>query len=209
MEQPIKSRYDTNPFNPDDHSHDNDSPPDLGNTDSPELKVAWDKRPSFNTDPTPIDEGGTGEATKTQSDAGDFSVDFDTLGSSVNTLLEKAKTLVTQYENLRKHVLNSEGTVFGQNSTVTVASDFYTSGNGGTGTWTHRDNNTGPTVFAKPAQEFAEKMNPAQQKTLQGIGASLEVLGEYIALVNHSGQVYAAADKHSLFPAPPSKKVIG
>jgi hypothetical protein len=207
VEKPITSQYDPDPFDPNDQSDDNKTPPDPGNTDSPELKVAWQERPSFNTDPQDIDEGGgTDQNDTTQSDADNFSVDFDTLGSSVNTLLEKSRTLVDQYETLRKHVLDSEGTVFGQKSTVTAPSDTYDSFSH---TWTHHDDTTGPTVFAKPAQDFADKMNPAQQKTLQGIGASLELFGEYIALVNHSGQVYAAADRHSVFPAPPANKTTG
>ncbi|GAA0370636.1 hypothetical protein NE235_35560 [Actinoallomurus spadix] len=208
MDKPATSKYDRHPFDPNDHSDDSAVPPNLGNTDSPVLKVAWASRPSFNTDPTFSQDGGdsAGSPPAPDGDAKDFSVNFGKLGDGVNKMLTTAGGLVTQYENLRSHVLSSEGTVFGQTSTVTAASDTY---DAGSHTWTHHDNTTGPTVFAKPAQEFAAQMNPAQEKTLQAIGAALELFGEYIALVNHSGQVYAAADRHSLFPAPPTKGVTG
>ncbi|WP_329252675.1 hypothetical protein OG417_09330 [Actinoallomurus sp. NBC_01490] len=209
MEKPITSKYDNHPFDPNDHSHDNDTTTslDLGNTDSPEIKVAWKNRPSFNTDPKfSQDDGGSGNPPPTYDhDAEDFSVDFDKLGSSVNTMLTKSRALVTQYENLRSHVLSSEGTVFGQTSMLPGSSGVYDSYSH---TW-GKGHDPAPTVFQKPAQEFAAQMNPAQQKTLQSIGAALELFGEYIALVNHSGQVYAAADRHSLFPAPPANGVTG
>lgn len=209
MEKPATSKYDRHPFDPNAKSDDNASSTslDLGNTDSPELKVAWEKRPSFNTDPTLAqDDGGSGKPPPTADhDAQDFSVDFDKLGSSVNTMLTKSRTLVTQYENLRSHVLSSEGTVFGQTSMLPGSSGVYDSYSH---TWTD-GHGAAPTVFQKPAQEFAAQMNPAQHKTLQAIGAALELFGEYIALVNHSGQVYAAADRHSLFPAPPANGVTG
>ncbi|MGI5230639.1 hypothetical protein [Actinoallomurus sp. CA-142502] len=208
MSDPITSQYDQHPFDPNDHSHDNDPPPNLGNTDSPELKVAWDKRPSFNAAPKDIKEGngGNAETKDAGGDAQDFSVNFGTLGTQVTSMLNQAKSLVTQYESLRTHVLASEGSVFGQNSMLPGTKGIYDSWSH---TWTAGDDTPSPTVFAEPAKEFAAKMNPAQEKGLQGIGAALELVGEYIALVNHSGQVYSAADRQSLFPAPPSKGVTG
>ncbi|GLY92651.1 hypothetical protein [Actinoallomurus iriomotensis] len=205
MEKPATSKYDRHPFDPDDKSDDNASSTslDLGNTDSPELKVAWKNRPSFNTDPKYSNDGGKQPPPTYDHDAEDFSVDFDKLGDSVNTMLTKSRSLVTQYENLRSHVLSSEGTVFGQTSMLPGSSGKYDSFSHSWG----KGSDAAPTVFQKPAQEFAEQMNPAQEKALQGIGAALELFGEYIALVNHSGQVYAAADRHSLFPPPPANGV--
>jgi hypothetical protein len=114
---------------------------------------------------------------------------------------------VTEYESLRSKVLGSEGTVFGQQSEfpagTTWTYDSYSH------SWSSSSHGASPTAFAKPAQDFAAQMNPVQEKALQNIGASLELVGEYIALVNHSGQVYAATDKQSLFPPPPPNGVTG
>lgn len=48
-------------------------------------------------------------------------------------------------------------------------------------------------------------MNPAMERALLKVGSTIEKLGEYIALLNHSGQIYAEADRKSRFPAPPGK----
>jgi hypothetical protein len=204
---PIKSKYDDHPFDPN-APGDNGGKPDLGNTDSPELKVAWETRPSFNTAPTDIDEGASGAGSQDAGgDANDFRVSFEALGSQVNTMLGRARGLVTQYESLRSKVLGSEGTVFGQKSMLPGGTtETYDSGSH---TWTESKHDAVPTVFAKPAQEFADQMNPVQEKALQSIGAALELVGEYIALVNHSGQVYSATDRKSLFPPPPPNGVTG
>lgn len=128
-------------------------------------------------------------------------------------MLNRARGLVTQYESLRSKVLASEGTVFGQNAMLPgKAPATFINGNGGTGSWSSNSDASqqpSPTVFAKPAQQFADQMNPVQEKALQSIGAALELVGEYIALVNHSGQVYSATDRKSLFPPPPPNGVTG
>jgi hypothetical protein len=207
VDQPISSQYDQHPFNPDDTSN-SGSKPDLGNTDSPELKVAWQTRPSFNTEPKDIDEGGSSPgAQDTGGDAQDFRVDFDSLGTQVASMLTRAGGLVTQYETLRSSVLGSEGTVFGQKSEFPAGTtNTYDSMSH---TWSSSQHGASPTAFTKPAQDFAAQMNPIQEKGLQAIGAALELVGEYIALVNHSGQVYAATDRKSLFPPPPPNTVTG
>jgi hypothetical protein len=208
---PITSQYDEHPLDPNDHSHDNDPSPDLGNTDSPELKVAWDTRPSFNLDPKDIDEQSSGKPAAQQGsdDAEDFKVSFEALAAQVDSMLGKARGLVTQYEALKSKVKASEGSIFGQASVEEASAGYWASSADGTNYWVASDDagEMQPTVFAKPAREFAAKMNPYQDKALQSIGAALEVVGEYIALVNHSGQVYAATDGHSQFPPPPGKGV--
>jgi hypothetical protein len=209
---PITSQYDEHPFDPNDHSHDEDPKPDLGNTDSPVLKVAWDTHPSFNLDPKDIsEEQGSGDPSSQDSgDANDFQVSFDALGTQVNAMLGTVRGLVTQYEDLRTKVMATEGTVFGQTS-MHKGADWGTY-DSFSHQWTANSESSQqpyPTVFAKPAQDFAAEMNPVQEKTLQSVGAALELVGEYIALVNHSGQVYAAADRQSLFPPPPPNGVSG
>ncbi|MCO5974951.1 hypothetical protein [Actinoallomurus soli] len=215
---PITSKYDQNPYTPDfsgsdDSNNSDDSPPDiLGNTQSPKVTVAWDAHRSFNDAPNDPN-GGDSQSTTGGDDAQDFSVNFATLGSQINSMLTKTKTLVTEYESLRTKVLGSEDTVFGQTSMLPGQGPAtFVNGNGGTGFWSPNSDESqkpSPTAFAEPAKKFAAEMNPHQEKALQAIGATLELVGEYIALVNYSGQVYSAADRKSKFPDPPSKGVTG
>ncbi|MDN3354935.1 hypothetical protein [Actinomadura sp. DC4] len=208
MSDPIKSQYDQHPLDPNDHSHDDDKV-DLGNTQSPELNVAWTKHPSFNNDPRDIDEGPDSGAANNSpaTDAQEFSIDLQSVGTQVESMLTTARGLVSQYEALRSKVLASEGTVFGQKSLEDPDEGFFDFSDG---VYTPpADSTPQPTVWAEPAQKFATTMNPAQEKALQNIGNTLERVGEYIALVNHSGQVYAQTDRQSIFPAPPSKGVLG
>lgn len=206
MADPITSQYDPHPFDPNAQDNSNAPPPDLGNTDSPDVKVAWDTRPSFNKDPQDINEPtppGGPPPQQSSGDAQDFKVRYEEIGTQVSSMLERARGLVNQYEDLRSKVLPAEGSIFGQNSVIPGGDvNVYDSGSH---TWTSHHQDTAPTAFAKPAQDFAGHMNPAQQKALQAVGSALETIGEYIALVNHSGQVYAAADRKSKFPGPPPK----
>jgi|1186.fasta_scaffold28700_3 hypothetical protein len=204
MTDPVKSPYDRHPFDPNDHSHDNENS-DPGNTTSPHLTVAWDKHPSFNTPPKEINEdaaGMPGAPPGSEADAEDFSINLQRVGTQVDSMLGVSRELVTEYETLRAKVLGSESTVFGQDTHARSQSyQGYTTFDNGF--------SDQPSGWVAPAKEFAAKMNPAQEKALQSIGAALELVGEYIALVNHSGQVYAQADRSSFFPAPPSKGVTG
>ncbi|MEV5753965.1 hypothetical protein AB0L00_39645 [Actinoallomurus sp. NPDC052308] len=209
MTDPIKSKYDEDPYDPDAPSQDSDYKPGTGDQASPDLKVAWAAHPSFNVNPKDIDEdsGGSPGGDASGGDAGDFKVGYEALGTQVNEMLDRARKLVDQYEKLRSKVQSTEGSIFGQNSTVKHdGMNFnYSDGTwGGTG-----EDWTSPSDFAEPAKQYADQMNPIQHATLHQVGGSLELVGEYIALVNHSGQVYAAADRHSAFPPPPPNKVTG
>jgi len=205
MTDPAKSQYDKHPFDPNDHSHDNEQS-NPGNTTSPHLNVAWQQHPSFNTPPKEVNQDAAGMpgASGTTTDAEDFSINLERVGTQVDSMLGVSRELVTEYEALRSKVLGSESTVFGQNTHARTSTY-----NSYSHTWSDSGYGDSPSGWAKPAQDFAAKMNPAQEKALQSIGAALELVGEYIALVNHSGQVYAESDRKSFFPPPPSKGVTG
>jgi hypothetical protein len=177
---------------------------------SPELNVPFDKHPSFNNPPKEEDSTATAESGKQKPppDTPDFHIGYEALGSQVDSMLKTARDLVAKYEDLRKMVKDGEDTVFGQKSLADKGGIRYEQDpldDGGA----FYNEDPKPTVFAKPAQEFAAGMNPVQEKGLQYIGGALEVLGEYIALVNHSGQVYADADRKSEFGPPPDRGVRG
>lgn len=208
MTDPISSKYDPHPIDP--NAKGDDSPPaDVGNHQVPEVKVAWDSRPSFNVDATDIGGGGQQTPPSGTSDVDPFKVSLSSLATSANSMLTTSRSLVTQYEALKSKVVGSESTVFGQQSTAEVdhkydGSQNYTpAANGGPGPYTQSTSRK-PTIFADGAKQFAGVMNPHQEKALQQIGATLELVGEYIARVNHSGQVYAETDRHSKFPDPPA-----
>ncbi|WP_433174886.1 hypothetical protein [Actinoallomurus sp. CA-150999] len=207
---PIKSKYDIHPYDPNDKT--NTQTPDLGNTDSPELKV-WDSRPSFNTDPQDIKEGDPGDpgAGTTQIDVDDILVTPEAMAAQVENMLTTSRELVQSYEDLRKKVLGGMDTVFGQQAMDTAFQDSPGTTYLAPGTYNPAPNEgeRSPSDWQGPAKQFAASMNPVQEKNLQNIGDALEVLGEYIALVNHSGQVYAHTDKQSKFPPPPSWSVYG
>lgn len=211
MTDPIKSKYDIHPYDP--STKGNGKPQDVGNTDSPELKVAWNKRPSFNTDPKDISEGASGNPgdQTTRLDVDRVKIDLATTSAQVENMLTTARSLVQSYEELKHKVLGGKDTVFGQQAMTT---SFQTNSNTtylapGTVQAVPGEDDPEPINWQEPAKKFAASMNPVQEKALQSIGSTLELLGEYIALVNHSGQVYAHTDKQSNFPPPPPNGVHG
>jgi hypothetical protein len=221
MTDPRPSKYDTTPYDPDKATDNNSGggSQDLGNTDFPKLEMSWDKRPSFNEDPPVV--GGSGGSDSSEVDisaAGAFGVAFSALAASVQSMLGTSRTLVGEYENLKAQVTGGMDTVFGQKSQLKPEDRYETDPsnyNPGYGTGVSQAVGTmykpqTETDFAGPARQFADSMNPMQKKALQQIGATLENVGEYIALVNRLGQAYAQSDRHSWFPgdfpaAPPTQ----
>ncbi|QFG21556.1 hypothetical protein [Actinomadura sp. WMMB 499] len=211
MTEPITSEYDDDPIEVDTEATEGDEnaepppPPDLGNTDSPDLTV-WETRPSFDDPPKDIGEDAGSEPPEASPAAEAFSIDLDSVATQLEAMLSTSRNLVTQYETLRSSVLANQDTIFGQqsveedNGTFDFSTGMY---------WGPDDDEGDPSVWQETAQQFAAQMNPAQQKALQHIGGVLERVGEYIALANHSGQVYAEADRNSKFPPPPGNTVTG
>ena len=203
MTDPITSQYDKDPVNtkPDlgDGKKEPDPPPDLGNTQSPDLEV-WSSRPSFNTKPTRSSQDGGSAPKNGGPPVGGFHVHLESVATQLNTMLGTSRELVTEYESLRAKVIATEGAIWGQHAKSQETTYHHTTsgmvGDGPSGE---------PSRWADPAKKFAERMNPAQEKALQHIGSMLELVGEYIAMANHSGQLYAESDRKSRFPAPPGK----
>jgi hypothetical protein len=209
MIEPIDSKFDDDPYVPPaegEEGNDREGPlPPLG---TPELEVAWSTRPSFNDEPKPIDhmpEGATGVGPATSGDESEgFHIDLRNLGSTVNGMLGEARLLVDQYETLKDRVNATRGYIFGQEAQVNQdwgKTDFSTDtiyeGFGG--------DDPKPSSMQEPARKFAEEFNPYQDQALRKIAQVLTFVGEYIAMLNHSGQVYAAADRKSRFPDPPAQ----
>jgi len=209
VSNPHKSKYDEHPFDPNSSHDDKTEPPDPGNTQVPELKVVWDRRPSFNLDPPKVGDGGGGGGGGGEQwrDASPFRIDLRDVSAQVDSMLATSRVLVAEYTALKARVMSGKDTVFGQKATIThiVGGASGRDGNtyNGVGAGV-REERTDPSPVQDMAKQFAKGINPAQEKVLQNIGATLELVGEYIAAVNRSGQVYAYSDRHSRFPAPPN-----
>ncbi|MBD0736463.1 hypothetical protein [Streptomyces sp. CBMA29] len=206
MTDPITSKYDTTPLpDPPADGTETPSPDHDKNLDGlvPTDKVVWSTPPSFNTDPT--DSGsdpGSGPDPNSYEAAADLKIDLSAVRVAEKSMLTESRGAVDRYEELRKRVMAVKGHVFGQG-----AQDKNAEGEGHTSLSSGYDPSVGKShanPFAETGEKFGADMNPAQDRALLQIGSTLEKLGEYIALLNHSGQVYAHTDRESRFPPPPA-----
>ncbi|MDH6565085.1 hypothetical protein M2160_000106 [Streptomyces sp. SAI-117] len=209
MTEPIDSKYDETPL-PDQEIVDEDGdgaadPSEDNGKDLshlvPDTEVVWAVPPSFNIDPTDLTKGGDGPPSEEITEpSGDLRVDLGALRTAEQSMLTEARGAVDKYEEVRALVAAVKDTVFGQG-----AKDAYERRGDNSNSMAY-DPLQGKSVanpFAKTGETFAAEMNPAMERALLEVGATIEKLGEYIALLNHSGQVYAEADRKSRFPAPP------
>jgi hypothetical protein len=158
--------------------------------------------PSFNQDP-PGQDPGSGDPPPPPP-VSPLSVNLTSLRSAETSLISETTSLAADYENLRNKVMSSKDTVFGQSAIQTVITDpGQAAGGGGSGGQEHK----GPSPIQGKAQEFAGHLNPAQERVLEQIANSLEIVGQFTAGLNRSGQSYGAADRKAQFPDPPPSPV--
>lgn len=205
MTKPIESQYDETPLaEPEEGEGEGETSEDNGRDLAhmvPETEVAWEEPPSFNIDPTDLSSGGDENQDENTEPSADFKVDLATLRTAESAMLTEANGAVNKYEEVRALVAAVKGTVFGQGATSKKSS-----GSGHTSSRSGYDPDAGKKTknpFAEAGEAFAAEMNPAQERALLQVASSLNALGEYIARLNHSGQVYAQADRQSRFPDPP------
>jgi hypothetical protein len=188
---PFTPPADNAPAPPDDPKAKQDLPYNV-----PTVTVGWTAAPSFNLDPPNSESGGNNNPVPP---CPPFTVDLSSLRAAEGTMLDASRTAVSNYQTLRDKVLSEKDTVFGQtaidNSQVTGI-EYYQPAPGGD-----------PSPLQDIAKQFAETMNPAQDKVLAQMAAALEVVGQYIAAVNRAGQSYGRADRKAEFPAPPANPV--
>ncbi|MCO6005342.1 hypothetical protein NE236_10130 [Actinoallomurus purpureus] len=189
------------------------SDPDSGKDfwgDVPDLAVPapWGTTgpPSFNDDPS--SPAGAGESPPGGIPlTTPISVNLSSLRFAMNSMLSDVKLLVSDYESLKSLVAAQKDTVFGQNATVTEVGNSLgnaagqASGGGGSGSGNPQDHTYGSQIQPY-AQDFAASINPAQEKTLEAIANSLELVGQFIAGVDRAGQTYSHADRLARFPEP-------
>ncbi|MFI5798082.1 hypothetical protein [Streptomyces sp. NPDC051677] len=164
----------------------------------PNVAVGWGSLPTFNNPPPDTGQGGDAEARSDVPATPPIRVDLSGLRATENTLLSAVRTAVDAYQGLRQHVLSTEDDVFGQNEM-----DWYKDP-----TYYGSIPSEVPSKIQPIAREFAASMNPAMEKALYFMGTTLELVGEYIALVNRTGQTYSEVDRKSRFPTEGTSKDV-
>lgn len=200
------SKYDPDPLEPpsdDDKDGGGDVYfPDKGEDfsgDIPAVSVNWKEPPSFNEDPPKRD--GSDGGNQIIPPVEPFRIDLGSLRVAEQNMLTYT-SIASMFHTSLRYKLMFKGFIFGQNATQSGATYAPSSNyNGPVGVGT-----TDPSQWAEPAQEFASIINPLQEKALAQIGSILQSTGEYIATLNAVGQMYAKADRGSVFPDPPASK---
>jgi hypothetical protein len=179
----------------------------------PNVQVAWSTPPSFNQDPPDVTPpGGDGDKDNDVPACGPIQVNLGTLRTAEQSMLSASRIAVTDYEALRNKVMSVKDTVFGQTATVTevtggpdgVSGNSYNGAGAGV-----RQESTVASPVQEAAKKFSDSINPAQEKVLWQVANTIEIIGQYIAAVNRSGQAYGHADRESVFPEPPQNPVTG
>lgn len=201
---PINSQHDTTPLPPRRGGDDQSEPgADHGKDLSglvPTDKVAWGEPPSFNDDPKKIPSDSGSEEQGDTDPSGDLKIDLGAMRTTEKSVLTETRAAVAKYEEVRSKVMATKDSVFGQGAKEQGKYVFNPATQGQS--WQEGEDNP----FAEAGAQFAADMNPAQERALLQVGSALEKLGEYIALINHSGQVYAHTDRECRFPDPPAAR---
>ena len=160
----------------------------------PTLQLVWSGTPPTYNE-APANSGGGGGADH-RAIVGIVRADLKAMRDTETTMMTDANVAVSEYENVRKYTLAHLDSIWGQ--TAAGHDAVVQNPNDRGTTWAHVPND-----FRETARKFAETMNPAMERGLEQIGGVLEKMGEYMALLNKSGQLFAQADDNSRFPEPP------
>ena len=155
----------------------------------PNVSVGWGGLPSFNFPPPGASGGGDDNNTEMPTTP-PIKVDLGGMRATENSLLSAGRTAVDAYQGLRDNVLSVKDTVFGQQDTDWVKD----------ATVDQHVPTERPGQIQEMARDFAASMNPVMERALLFLGSTLELYGEYIALLNRTGQTYSEVDRHARFP---------
>lgn len=200
-----ESKYDPSPLeepSDDDESSGSDEDfPDEGKDLSggvPDVNVMWEGTPSFNIGPQGGSSGGGSNDDDDMVNVRRFHMDATSVRAAEENMLTETRSVVSSYTQLKEKVASEKGTVFGQGLTYwreQVSSGYAQS-------MAPRDPELITSEFA--GDDIAKVLNPIQEQVLAEIGGLLGTTGQFIAMINRTGQAYAQADRESKFPEPPA-----
>jgi hypothetical protein len=184
---------------------DPDSGKDLGYL-VPTVTVAWNSIPSFNDPPPGASSSGSGGDSTDVPAVPPIKVDLTAMRGTEESMLSACRAATSAYENLAHRTLSVKDTIFGQDhvddgysqADIVVGQVLETAGEPDSVTQGLRPKPADP--IGQMGKEFAASMNPAMEKVLWMMGNSLELVGEYIAAINSTGQTYSEIDRESKFP---------
>lgn len=124
------------------------------------------------------------------------------LRSTEQTCLTETSALVDAYNSLKGTVTSAvnSATIFGQNVGDPGGKDPRVADLGGDGPTASQYNSEG--------QDFATSMNSQMEQLLQQSGNAIELLGQFVSMLNVAGQMYAETDATALNAWRPSKDHI-
>ncbi|GGM21428.1 hypothetical protein GCM10010129_77140 [Streptomyces fumigatiscleroticus] len=216
MAEPYVSKYDPHPLTPDaasggDSTPDPDAGKDLSYLD-PEVTVAWDAPPSFNLPPKQAPDGGGGGQSNEVADSGAIRMDGPSVRAAESAMLGDLRALVADYQTLRSKVLGLQVTDFGppppKDTNVPKPNWGGVGNSSGAPSSPDEHDPEGEQALSEFAEEFFASIKPAMEKVLWQVANSLELSGQYLALVNKAGQGYAQIDRACRFPEPPAGSVV-
>ncbi|MDH2393569.1 hypothetical protein QCN29_33365 [Streptomyces sp. HNM0663] len=164
----------------------------------PNVSVSWGVLPSFNNPPPGSEQQGGGDVDEDVPATPPIRVDLSGVRATEITLISAARTVVDAYQGLREHVLSVQDDVFGQNDTDLEKDPTYYATSA----------QEVPSQIQPIAREFAASMNPAMERALYFMGTTLELFGEYIALINRTGQTYSEVDRNARFPTEATNRQV-
>lgn len=174
-------------------SHPASSPPGEGAV-VPSLSVAYTDSPHLVPIPGKIPNNGAGLSGAV---AEAFSIELGTLRASEQTCLNATAGAVDGYETLKSTVTSAinSSTIFGQNAAMITANGRPSPAAVANGPASNLD------PLDSEGQQFAASIDPQMEKLLYHVGAVIEAMGQFNAMLNNAGQMYTEADYNSAFPA--------
>ncbi|MBY8886972.1 hypothetical protein K7472_19225 [Streptomyces sp. PTM05] len=208
MSSPIKSKYQTDPWEPnvDKHSKDakdqqkaadayttvyggtptygpdpTDNTPPPPSVTMPDLAMAYTTAPDFlPSTPASSDAAQVGNS----ADDAPFNIDLGALRTCETQYLTALSNVQGQYETLKTTVTNAinNTNAFGQLAGQTEHHGFHN-----TASWVQDD-------LDQEGVNFAKEINPKMTQVLQSIASGVEAIGQFTALLNNAGQMYTETD---------------
>lgn len=190
---------------------DPDAGKDLSNL-VPTMGVGWTAPPSFNLDPN--GGAGGGQSVSNVADSGPILFDGPTVRATENTLLSEGRNAISDYETLRARVdavVHTPNFWAPKHPDSPIAAMNTGSATPNTGYYQSKEDrdNQDQETLAQIGEEFGRHIGPAMQKALAMQSNSFQLLGNFVAMINNSGQSYGRVDRASRFPEPPGSVTGG